>query len=142
MILVRMVLYKYTNHYGVDILRNLEMKISPFNQLNDPFEITPFTRTLSEDEPRLHGRNRTRATARLHETLQLEIVAVIDSLNRLRESPDYELCQLSERKPGMLDELATERAKLLEKESAELEGQAIRLAEEIRELGGVESQIR
>ena len=27
---------------------------------------------------------------RLHETLQLEIVAVIESLNRLRESPDYE----------------------------------------------------
>ena len=27
---------------------------------------------------------------RLHETLQLEIVAVLESLNRLRESPDYE----------------------------------------------------
>ena len=40
---------------------------------------------------------------RLHETLQLEIVAVIESLNQLRESPDYELCQISEQKPGVLE---------------------------------------
>ncbi len=73
---------------------------------------------------------------RLHETLQLEIIAVLESLNRLRESPDYELCQLSERKPGVLDELAAERKKLLEKESAELEMQADKLAEEIKELAG------
>ena len=75
---------------------------------------------------------------RLHETLQLEIVAVIESLNRLRESPDYELCQISEQKPGVLEELAAERAVLLAQESAELEAQASRLAEEIRELGGCE----
>ena len=54
----------------------------------------------------------------------------------LRESPDYELCQISERKPGVLDELAAERKKLLEKETAELEGQASRLADEIKELSG------
>lgn len=42
----------------------------------------------------------------------------------------------------MLEELAAERAALLEKESAELEGQASRLAEEIKELGGQESRIR
>ena len=47
---------------------------------------------------------------------------------RLRESPDYELSQISERKPGVLDELAAEWAKQLEKESAELEQQAARLA--------------
>jgi hypothetical protein len=73
---------------------------------------------------------------RLHETLQLEIIAVLESLNQLRESPDYELCQLSEQKPGVLDELAAERRKLLETESAELEKQADRLAEEIKELSG------
>jgi DNA polymerase-3 subunit epsilon len=76
---------------------------------------------------------------RLHETLQLEIIAVLEALNRLRESPDYELCQLSERKPGVLDELAAERKKLLEKESAELQQQADKLAEEIKELGGGEA---
>src|SRR5207249_10249284 len=61
---------------------------------------------------------------RLHETLQLEIIAVLESLNRLRESPDYELCQLSEHEPGVLDELAAERKKLLETESAELDQKA------------------
>jgi DNA polymerase-3 subunit epsilon len=73
---------------------------------------------------------------RLNETLQLEIIEVIESLNRLKESPDYELCQLSERKPSMLDELAAERAKLLNQESAELEKRAAQLAEEIAELSG------
>src|SRR2546428_12627559 len=73
---------------------------------------------------------------RLHETLQLEIIAVLESLNRLRESPDYELCQLSEKKPGVLDELAAERKKLLQKESVALQKQADRLAEEIEELSG------
>ena len=73
---------------------------------------------------------------RLYETLQLEIITVIESLGSLRESPDYELCQISEQKPGVLNELTAERAKLLEKESAELEAQASRLAEEIKELNG------
>jgi hypothetical protein len=80
---------------------------------------------------------------RLHETLQLEIIAVLESLHQLRESPEYELCQLSARKPGVLDELAAERAGLLDKESAELEKQADKLAGEIKELaGGAASQIR
>ena len=54
----------------------------------------------------------------------------------MRESPDYELCKISERKPGILDELAKERAETLDKESADLETKAARLAEEIVELGG------
>jgi DNA polymerase III epsilon subunit-like protein len=73
---------------------------------------------------------------RLHETLQLEIIHVLESLNQLRESPDYELSRISEQKPGVLGELAAEREKALEKESAELEAQASRLAEEIKELSG------
>jgi predicted nuclease with TOPRIM domain len=54
----------------------------------------------------------------------------------LRETPDYELCQLSEKTPSLLDELAAERARVLEKESAELEKEAKRLAGEIEELNG------
>jgi hypothetical protein len=73
---------------------------------------------------------------RLHETLQKEIAAVTESLKQLRESPDYELCQLSEQKPGVLDELAAERAKQLEVENAELEKQAAKLATEIKKLSG------
>jgi DNA polymerase-3 subunit epsilon len=73
---------------------------------------------------------------RLHETLQTEIKVVVESLKQLRESPDYELCQLAEQKPGVLDELAAERAKQLEVENAELEMQAERLAKEIKKLSG------
>ncbi len=71
---------------------------------------------------------------RLHETLQKEIAAVTESLKELRESPDYELCQLAEQKPGILDELAAERAKQLDIENAELEKQAERLAKAIKTL--------
>ena len=69
---------------------------------------------------------------RLYETLELEIIAVLESLNRLRESPEYELCQISERKPGVLAELSAERAKLLEQESTELGKEADALAAGIR----------
>jgi len=68
----------------------------------------------------------------LHETLLKEIAAVTESLKELRESPDYELCQLAEQKPSVLDELAAERAKQLEVENAELEKQAEELAEKIK----------
>ncbi|HTX22702.1 MAG TPA: 3'-5' exonuclease [Candidatus Aquilonibacter sp.] len=75
---------------------------------------------------------------RLHESLQLEIIAVIESLEQLKESAEYELCGIVEQKPGILDELAAERVKLLEKESAELQQEAEKLAEEIKELSGQE----
>jgi uncharacterized protein DUF6804 len=71
---------------------------------------------------------------RLHETLQKEIAAVTESLRQLRESPDYELCQLSEQKSAVLNELAAERTTQLEAEIAELEKQAEQLADEIKKL--------
>ncbi|MGB7768662.1 MAG: DUF6804 family protein [Verrucomicrobiia bacterium] len=71
---------------------------------------------------------------RLHETLQKEIASVTESLKHLRDSPDYELCQLSEQTPGVLDELAAERTKQLETEIVELEKQAEQLANEIKKL--------
>src|ERR1035438_2109765 len=71
---------------------------------------------------------------RLHETLLAGIKPVAKSLEQLRASPDYELCQLAEQKPGVLDELAAERVKQLELENAELELQAERLAKEIKKL--------
>ena len=73
---------------------------------------------------------------RLHETLRLEIIAMLESLNRLRESPDFELCELSAKKPGLLDELAVERTRLLDQEIGQLQQQADKLAEEIKELTG------
>ena len=76
---------------------------------------------------------------RLHETLQLEIIAVIESLGQLKESAEYELCGIVEQRPGVLEELAAERIKLLETESAELQQKAQQLADEIKELSGAEA---
>jgi len=76
---------------------------------------------------------------RLHESLQLEIITVIESLEQLKESAEYELCGIVEQRPGVLDELAAERVKLLEKESAQLEREADKLADEIKELKGTET---
>jgi phage terminase Nu1 subunit (DNA packaging protein) len=75
---------------------------------------------------------------RLHETLQQEISEVTESLKELRASPDYELCQLAGQKPGMLDELAVERAKQLELDNAELEKQAEELALKIKTVSAVD----
>ena len=33
--------YKYCGAFGTDVLRNLELKVTPPNQFNDPFEFTP-----------------------------------------------------------------------------------------------------
>jgi hypothetical protein len=36
------IVYKYCKQqHGVDILKNLELKITPPNQFNDPFEFSP-----------------------------------------------------------------------------------------------------
>ncbi len=73
---------------------------------------------------------------RLNETLLKEIAAATASLKELRASPDYELCQLAEQKPGALEELAAERAKQLELEITDLEKQGEQLAAEIKKLSG------
>jgi hypothetical protein len=35
------VLYKYCNRWGIDILQNRRLKVTPFNEFNDPFELAP-----------------------------------------------------------------------------------------------------
>ena len=85
----------------------------------------------------LNGRSRSAQSHTRHaraEAFRPQFIAVSEALGRLREGPDYELSQISEQKPGALAELAADRAKQLEKESAELEKQATRLVEEIKEL--------
>ena len=54
----------------------------------------------------------------------------------LFRQPGLRAVPVERQKAGVLDELASERAKLLEQESAELEQQAERLAAEIKELNG------
>ena len=73
---------------------------------------------------------------RLWESLELEIVRVLESTNRLRESAEYELAQLVEKQPGLLDAVAAKRIAALDAELAELNAEAARLAAEIGELTG------
>lgn len=39
-----MILYKYTDDFGLKILEDLRLKITPPNEFNDPFEIAPNTK--------------------------------------------------------------------------------------------------
>ena len=73
---------------------------------------------------------------RLWESLELEIVRVLESTNRLRESAEYELAPLVEKQPGLLDTVAAKRIAALDAELAELKTEAARLAAEIGELTG------
>jgi DNA polymerase-3 subunit epsilon len=73
---------------------------------------------------------------RLYDTLQIEIVRVIEALGELRSSSDYELSSLCARNPGMLADIAKQQESILEKECRDLEQQAAKLAEEIEQLSG------
>ena len=73
---------------------------------------------------------------RLLDTLQIEIVTAMESLNDLHGSPEFELYELSARKPSLLDEVAAEQAKVIATEIAELESQASQLQADITELAG------
>src|SRR5713226_6189486 len=45
-----MLLYKYAGHSGIKIVEDMRLKVTPPNQLNDPFEVTPRTRVrLTQD---------------------------------------------------------------------------------------------
>jgi hypothetical protein len=68
--------------------------------------------------------------------LKLTTTFLNESATAPSPSAEYELCGIAEQRPGVLDELAAERTKLLEQESAELQQQAEKLADEIKELSG------
>lgn len=73
---------------------------------------------------------------RLWESLELEIVRVLEAGNALKESPDYELHRLTTRPPAFFDETVRRHVEGLEKELAALESEAEKLAKEIEELTG------
>ncbi len=73
---------------------------------------------------------------RLWESIELEIVRVLEALNALRESPDYELHRLTTRSPAFFDETVGRHIETLEKEIGGLEIQAGELEREIAELTG------
>jgi DNA polymerase-3 subunit epsilon len=67
-------------------------------------------------------------------TLTAEIVEKLEALNTLRESAEYELHNVSNRQPGLLDETAADLAKAISAEVAQLETEAEKLKREIDEL--------
>ena len=61
---------------------------------------------------------------------------MLESTNRLRESAEYELAQLVEKQPSLLDAVAAKRIAALDADQAALKAEAARLAAEIGELTG------
>src|SRR5438132_6509235 len=72
----------------------------------------------------------------LWESIELEIIRVLEASNQLKESPDYELHQLTEKTPAFFDDTLRRHVESLEKELELLKTQAEELAREIEELTG------
>ncbi len=73
---------------------------------------------------------------RLWESIELEVIRVLEEINALKESPDYELHRLTAKTPAFFDETVQRHIEGLAKEVAVLESQAAELAKEIEELTG------
>jgi len=72
----------------------------------------------------------------LWESLELEILNVLEATNRLRESAEWDLYELIAKHPEMLDGVVAKQVAGLEKEISELGSEAERLGKEIEELTG------
>jgi DNA polymerase-3 subunit epsilon len=73
---------------------------------------------------------------KLLESLEAEIVGVIEATNRLRESAEFELHSLVERRPEMFESGVAKQIAQLEAETADLKAEAAELAKEIETLTG------
>ena len=73
---------------------------------------------------------------RLVDSIELEILRVLEAGHALRESPDYELHRLTTRNPAFFDETVRRHVEGLEKELTLLESEAEELSKEIEELTG------
>ncbi len=73
---------------------------------------------------------------KLFETLQLQIVLVLDALNELRRDARYELHQLSQEREGYLQEVARTHVQALDEEIAALAAESGALSDEIEMLTG------
>ncbi len=70
---------------------------------------------------------------KLWESLELEILAVLEAMNRLRARPEFELLGLTVKEPALFDRVVAKHAAVLEKEIAGLTSEAEKLAAEIAE---------
>jgi DNA polymerase-3 subunit epsilon len=73
---------------------------------------------------------------RLYESIQSQILEMLEAIDELRSDPKYELSQLSARRPDYLNEVAVEYRADIERECEKLELEAAELADQIEELTG------
>lgn len=71
---------------------------------------------------------------KLLESLEMEILNVLEATNQLRESPEFELYELMAKNAEMFDEVVSKQTTLLEKEIIDLTHEADQLSKEIGKL--------
>ncbi len=75
---------------------------------------------------------------KLWKSLELEIVSLIEAMNRLRESFEFELHELIAKNPEMFERVIEKLTAQLEIEIGDLQNEAERPGKEIEELSGTE----
>jgi vacuolar-type H+-ATPase subunit I/STV1 len=71
---------------------------------------------------------------KLLESLEMEILSVLEATNQLHESPEFELYELTAKNAEMFDEVVSKQTTLLEKEINDLPNEADQLSKEIGKL--------
>ena len=80
-----------------------------------------------------------KALRRLLEMLQIKIVEIIEATSEIKESPDYELYNLSQHDASILETVSEQQAQQIETECAGLSEEATALEKQIEELTGEEA---
>jgi hypothetical protein len=68
--------------------------------------------------------------------LQIKIAEVIEATNEITESPDYELHNLCQRDPAILETVGEKHRQQIQAECATLSSEAEELAKQVEELTG------
>ena len=77
----------------------------------------------------------------LFNSLEAEIIAVIEATNALNETPDFELYRITEKDPEIFERVVAQQISALDTELAELKTEAERLEREIVELCGEDAAV-
>jgi hypothetical protein len=83
--------------------------------------------------------NEVEQLQKLFNSLEAEIIAVIEATDVLKESPDYELYQITEQKPEVFERVVEQQIAGITEELTGLKTAAERLEKEIVELGGTDA---
>ena len=78
---------------------------------------------------------------KLLSSLEAEILSVIEATDALKESASYELTQVVEKDPGILDRVIGQQINGIAEEVEKLKTEAERLKQEIAELSGEDASV-